>query len=143
MIVTCTIHHTHKQICINIASEQLQHHFNQHVFQLELEDCSREGMALDTISYPNNRPILDMFLEANEGLLALLDKESQFSLATDESLARKLHQTFGSKEGKIYHVLPNKGTSFGITHYTGYVRQFIISVFIVVVFVVRIYSHFI
>ena len=69
-----------------------------------------------------NGPILDVFLEKNVGLLALLNEESRFPQATDESLSLKLHKTLGAKEGSIYHAPPNMGTSFSISHYAGDVR---------------------
>lgn len=78
-------------------------------------------MVLETIRYTCNGPILDVFLEKNVGLLALLDEESRFPRATDQSLALKLHQSLGARDGGIYHAPPNKGTRFGIAHYAGYV----------------------
>lgn len=113
-------------MCINVANEQLQQHFNQQILQLELDECSSGGVALDNSLYACNGPILDLFLQKNVGLLALMDIESRLPQGTDQSLAFKLHQTLGDKEGAVYHVPPNKGTSFGISHYAGYVSISII-----------------
>ena len=109
------------QICINIANEQLQHYFNKHIFQWEQEECAKEGVALESIYFTCNQPILDVFLEKNVGLLALLDEESRFPRATDRSLSLKLHKTLGSKKGGIYVPPADKGTRFGVAHYAGYV----------------------
>ena len=54
-----------EQWCINIANEQLQHFFNQHVFQLELEEYAKEGVDGANISYVDNKPLL--VKEATEG----------------------------------------------------------------------------
>ncbi len=111
-------------MCINIANEQLQFYFNQHIFQWELEECAREGVALADIQYSNNTPVLDVFLARAGGLLALLDEESKFPGSTDKSLALKLHQSLGAKKGgEIYHTPLNQGTSFGVSHYAGYVSM--------------------
>lgn len=109
------------QMCINVANEQLQQYFNQRIFQWEQEECKKEGVSLDAISYTSNTPILDVFLAKNVGLLAVLDEESRFPKATDASLALKLHKTLGSKGAGIYVAPPNKGTKFGVAHYAGYV----------------------
>jgi myosin heavy subunit len=108
-------------MCINVANEQLQQYFNQHIFQWEQEECEKEGVVLGSISYTCNQPILDVFLGKNVGLLAILDEESRFPRATDKSLALKLHKTLGSKGAGIYVAPPNKGTTFGVSHYAGYV----------------------
>ena len=120
-------------MCINIANEQLQFFFNQHIFQWELEECSKEGVALPVVSFTSNAPILDMFLDRGAGLLALLDEESRFPRGSDTSLALKLHQGMGSKGGGVYRAPPNKGTSFGVAHYAGYVRVFVCTCVCVVV----------
>ncbi len=110
-------------MCINVANEQLQQYFNQHIFQWEKEECVKEGVALNSVCYVCNRPILDVFLAKNVGLLDILDEESKFMRATDASLALKLHKTLGTTKGTgIYVAPPNKGTTFGVAHYAGYVR---------------------
>ena len=50
------------QLCINLANEQLQSYFNQHIFDMELSDCREEGVSLADIHFTNNKPILDLFL---------------------------------------------------------------------------------
>ena len=39
----------------SLANEQLQHFFNQHVFELELEEYTREGIDTVHISYVDNK----------------------------------------------------------------------------------------
>jgi myosin heavy subunit len=38
-----------------LANEQLQHFFNQHVFELELEEYTREGIDTVHITYVDNK----------------------------------------------------------------------------------------
>lgn len=41
------------------------------------------------MEFADNRPVLDMFLAKPMGMLALLDEESRFPKATDQSLVGK------------------------------------------------------
>ncbi len=45
-----------------------------------------EGVDASLVEYEDNRPILDMFLQKPMGLLSLLDEESRFPQATDQTL---------------------------------------------------------
>ena len=78
-----------EQMCINVANEQLQNFFNQHIFKYELEEYKREGIDACNISFVDNQPLLDLFLKTPVGMLSLLDEESNFPRATDESLVAK------------------------------------------------------
>ncbi len=75
-----------EQLCINIANEQIQYYFNQHVFAWEMQEYMNEGIDGSDISFVDNRPVLDMFLAKPMGLLSLLDEESRFPKATDSTL---------------------------------------------------------
>jgi len=46
-----------------VANEQLQHHFNEHIFRWEQDECAKEGITMETISYCSNWPVVDLFLE--------------------------------------------------------------------------------
>ncbi len=227
-------HNSFEQMCINVANEQLQHHFNEHIFRWEQEECCMEGIAMENISYSSNWPVVNLFLQVwgsywcwihlpiaidiyththththtqththarthtriharthacthththacmhahththkgklrcehtarslawinvhsypkkaiwitvglwqyfycpccfflakrNLGLLDLVDEESRFPRASDRSLAIKLHNTYTTSlvEGReVYHAPQDKGPTFGVTHYAGYVSQ--------------------
>ncbi|KAG8124942.1 hypothetical protein E2320_020213, partial [Naja naja] len=75
-----------EQLCINIANEQIQFYFNQHIFALEQMEYHNEGIDAVLVDYEDNRPLLDMFLQKPVGLLSLLDEESRFPQATDLTL---------------------------------------------------------
>ena len=68
-----------EQLCINIANEQIQFYFNQHIFAWEQvnkkathycnsrlcttqEEYAREGVDLPHIHYEDNKPLLEMLL---------------------------------------------------------------------------------
>ncbi|KAB0362330.1 hypothetical protein FD754_006486, partial [Muntiacus muntjak] len=105
-----------EQLCINIANEQIQYYFNQHVFAFEQMEYQNEGIDAIPVEYEDNRPLLDMFLQKPLGLLALLDEESRFPQATDQTLVDKFEDNLRCK----YFWRP-KGMElcFGIQHYAG------------------------
>ncbi|PFX28944.1 Myosin-IIIa [Stylophora pistillata] len=110
-----------EQLCINIANEQVQFYFNQQIFSWELEEYRSEGISLERISFTDNRPVLDMFLQKPIGLLALLDEESRFPKATDFTLVEK----FNKKIDCAYYEQPKENDvfpSFVIAHYAGRVK---------------------
>lgn len=45
-----------------------------------------EEVDARVIEYEDNRPLLDLFLQKPMGLLSLLDEESRFPKATDQTL---------------------------------------------------------
>ncbi|XP_015708806.1 myosin-IIIa [Coturnix japonica] len=105
-----------EQLCINIANEQIQFYFNQHVFAWEQNEYLYEGVDARVIEYEDNRPLLDMFLQKPMGLLSLLDEESRFPQATDQTLVEKFEDNLKSK----YFWRPKRvDLTFGIYHYAG------------------------
>uniref|UniRef100_A0A3B4WK72 non-specific serine/threonine protein kinase n=1 Tax=Seriola lalandi dorsalis TaxID=1841481 RepID=A0A3B4WK72_SERLL len=105
-----------EQLCINIANEQIQFYFNQHIFALEQMEYQSEGVDASLVEYEDNRPILDMFLQKPMGLLSLLDEESRFPQATEQTLVDKFEDNLRCK----YFWIPKRvELCFGIQHYAG------------------------
>ncbi|XP_073490036.1 myosin-IIIb isoform X1 [Aquarana catesbeiana] len=105
-----------EQLCINIANEQIQFYFNQHIFALEQMEYQSEGIDAALVKYEDNRPLLDMFLQKPMGLLSLLDEESRFPQATDQTLVDKFEDNLRFK----YFWRPKcVELCFGIQHYAG------------------------
>ncbi|XP_078002285.1 myosin-IIIb [Phascolarctos cinereus] len=105
-----------EQLCINIANEQIQYYFNQHIFALEQMEYQNEGIDATVVEYEDNRPLLDMFLQKPMGLLSLLDEESRFPQATDLTLVDKFEDNLRCK----YFWRPKRvELCFGIQHYAG------------------------
>ena len=50
------------------------------------QEYKNEGIDGSTVTFVDNRQVLDMFLAKPVGLLALLDEESHFPKATDQTL---------------------------------------------------------
>uniref|UniRef100_A0A8D8XJS4 non-specific serine/threonine protein kinase n=1 Tax=Cacopsylla melanoneura TaxID=428564 RepID=A0A8D8XJS4_9HEMI len=109
-------HNSFEQLCINIANEQLQYYFNQHVFTWEQQEYMAEGIPVDLIEYTDNRPVLDLLLSRPMGLLALLDEESRFTRSTDRTLIEKFHANL---RNKLYVRPKSNALCFGIQHFAG------------------------
>ncbi|KAG7231250.1 hypothetical protein INR49_012081 [Caranx melampygus] len=78
-----------EQLCINIANEQIQFYFNQHIFAWE------------------QKPM---------GMLSLLDEESRFPQATDQTLVEKFEDNLKTKS---FWRPKRVDLGFGIHHYAG------------------------
>ncbi|XP_053428738.1 myosin-IIIa [Nycticebus coucang] len=105
-----------EQLCINIANEQIQYYFNQHVFAWEQNEYLNEDVDARVIEYEDNRPLLDMFLQKPVGLLSLLDEESRFPKASDQTLIEKFE---GNLKSQYFWRPKRMELSFGIHHFAG------------------------
>eukprot|EP00929_Paragymnodinium_shiwhaense_P013635 TRINITY_DN121480_c0_g1_i1.p1 TRINITY_DN121480_c0_g1~~TRINITY_DN121480_c0_g1_i1.p1 ORF type:complete len:1589 (+),score=477.23 TRINITY_DN121480_c0_g1_i1:91-4857(+) len=108
-----------EQLMINLSNEHLQQHYNNTIFQAELEECAREGVDAhqslrDAVASVDNSESLTL-IDGKGGVLDLLDEAMIVPKATDE--------TFMSKVLKVTHkrlILPKiKGLTFGIKHFAG------------------------
>ncbi|XP_062521187.1 myosin-IIIb-like [Corticium candelabrum] len=109
-----------EQLCINVANEQLQYYFNQHIFAWEQEEYRKEGIDIKSITFVDNKPLVDLFLQRPVGLFHLLDEESRFPRATDKTLVEKLNKQLGGLV-EMYVAMKGGDQRFGIIHYAGQV----------------------
>ncbi|XP_061682325.1 si:zfos-588f8.1 isoform X2 [Syngnathoides biaculeatus] len=109
-----------EQFCINYANEQLQYYFNHHIFNLEQEEYQAEGITWHNIDYIDNVGCIHLISKKPTGLLYLLDEESNFPHATDETLLAKFKQ---QHQGNKYFVsTPVMEPAFVIQHFAGKVK---------------------
>lgn len=66
-----------EQLCINLANEALQQHFNVNIFQHEMEIYESEGIIIPDLSYNDNQDVLDLIMKKPKGLIPMLDEEGQ------------------------------------------------------------------
>ncbi|KAM4688660.1 unconventional myosin-X [Discoglossus pictus] len=105
-----------EQFSINYANEKLQEYFNKHIFSLEQLEYSREGLVWQDIDWIDNGECLDL-IEKKLGLLALINEESYFPRATDNTLLEKLHNQHANNH---FYVKPRVAVhNFGVKHYAG------------------------
>ena len=112
----------------------MQRFLNQHIYDLEIADCRDEGIEPIEINYTDNHLVIETFLnvrrflcsvtlirrsffQKHSGILAILDEESRFPQATDQTLATKLHHGPGVQFNDVYSIPKDNGTSFTIRHY--------------------------
>eukprot|EP00003_Mantamonas_plastica_P003813 TRINITY_DN1299_c0_g1_i7.p2 TRINITY_DN1299_c0_g1~~TRINITY_DN1299_c0_g1_i7.p2 ORF type:complete len:255 (+),score=114.09 TRINITY_DN1299_c0_g1_i7:1365-2129(+) len=107
-----------EQLCINYANEKLQQLFNNHIFKQEQAAYKEEGVVWEDVDFVDNEETLAL-IESKMGILSLLDEESRFPKATDETLISKLHQHHGKHNS--YDSLNSAKDSFGVVHYAGQV----------------------
>ncbi|XP_078137393.1 myosin-IIIa [Sander vitreus] len=105
-----------EQLCINIANEQIQFYFNQHIFAWEQDEYLNEEVDARMIEYEDNRHLLDLFLQKPMGMLSLLDEESRFPQATDQTLVEKFGDNLKTKS---FWRPRRVDLGFGIHHYAG------------------------
>merc|ERR1712223_1036590 len=108
-----------EQICINFVNEKLQQFFNQHMFVLEQEEYVREGLEWGNVDFGMDlQKCLTMF-EKPMGLLAILEEESLFPKATDQSFAGKLHENLLGKCENFQKAnpRPDPNAHFAVVHY--------------------------
>uniref|UniRef100_A0A8D3CG79 Myosin X n=1 Tax=Scophthalmus maximus TaxID=52904 RepID=A0A8D3CG79_SCOMX len=105
-----------EQFNINYANEKLQEYFNKHIFSLEQLEYNKEGLVWVDINWMDNGECLDL-IEKKLGLLALMNEESHFPKATDDTLLEKLHSQHSKNP---FYVKPRVAVHFfGVRHYAG------------------------
>uniref|UniRef100_A0A8D0L6U4 Myosin IXB n=1 Tax=Sphenodon punctatus TaxID=8508 RepID=A0A8D0L6U4_SPHPU len=109
-----------EQFCINYANEQLQYYFNQHIFKLEQEEYQSEGIAWHNIDYTDNVACIHLISKKPTGLFYLLDEESNFPHATNQTLLAKFKQQH--EENKFFVATPVMEPAFIIQHFAGKVK---------------------
>lgn len=110
-----------EQLCINYANESLQQFFVHHIFKMEQEYYTKEGINWKNIAFIDNQEVLDMLAQKPMNLLSLIDEESKFPKGTDYSMLAKLNTTHGRKS---YFAKPKSELEpyFGVVHFAGTVR---------------------
>ena len=102
-----------EQICINLANESLQFFFNEHIFRLELDEFSREGLGTMDMKYEDNQPIIDLFNGKPLSIIKLLNEESKLQSSSASSLSQKMQMHLNSRHLKCGQ------SEFTVTHYAG------------------------
>ncbi|XP_037817596.1 myosin heavy chain, muscle isoform X6 [Lucilia sericata] len=114
-----------EQLCINFTNEKLQQFFNHHMFVLEQEEYKREGIDWAFIDFGMDLLACIDLIEKPMGILSILEEESMFPKATDQTFAEKLTNTHLGKSAPFQKPKPPKpgqqAAHFAIGHYAGVV----------------------
>merc|ERR1711970_163662 len=108
-----------EQICINFCNEKLQQFFNHHMFVLEQEEYKKEGIDWVFVDFGMDLQKCITMFEKPMGLLAILEEESLFPKATDETFTRKLHENLLGKCENFAKASPkpDPNAHFAVVHY--------------------------
>ncbi|XP_055547311.1 myosin heavy chain, muscle isoform X24 [Wyeomyia smithii] len=114
-----------EQLCINFTNEKLQQFFNHHMFVLEQEEYKREGINWAFIDFGMDLLACIEMIEKPMGILSILEEESMFPKATDQTFAEKLMTNHLGKSPPFQKPKPPKpgcqAAHFAIGHYAGVV----------------------
>ncbi|KAG6372968.1 myosin II heavy chain [Boletus reticuloceps] len=124
---------TYEQLLINFTNEKLQQFFNHHMFVLEQEEYSREGIEWDYVNFKLDlQPTIDLIEGGGStiGILSCLDEECIMPKATDLTFTEKVHSLWSGDlapgeqphPGRAKYSLPKFDQGFIITHYAGRVE---------------------
>ncbi|KIH63296.1 myosin head, partial [Ancylostoma duodenale] len=119
-------HNSFEQLWINFVNEKLQQFFNHHMFVLEQEEYSREGIQWEFIDFGLDLQACIELIEKPLGVISMLDEECIVPKATDLTLASKLNDQHLGKHPNFQKPRPPKGKQaeahLAIVHYAGTVR---------------------
>ncbi|XP_024080488.1 myosin heavy chain, muscle isoform X34 [Cimex lectularius] len=114
-----------EQLCINFTNEKLQQFFNHHMFVLEQEEYTREGIEWAFIDFGMDLAACIELIEKPMGILSILEEESMFPKATDKTFEDKLNTNHLGKSPNFQKPKPPKpgcqAAHFAIGHYAGVV----------------------
>ncbi|KAL6426909.1 hypothetical protein ACFW04_009267 [Cataglyphis niger] len=112
-----------EQLCINFTNEKLQQFFNHHMFVLEQEEYTREGIEWAFIDFGMDLLACIDLIEKPMGILSILEEESMFPKATDKTFEEKLNNNHLGKSPNFLKPKPPKPgqqpAHFAIGHYAG------------------------
>jgi myosin heavy subunit len=108
-----------EQVCINLANETLQNHYNTVIFTQDMEECRAEGIDTASVVFYDNQPCLDLIC-GKVSILALLDEECVLGKGSDDGFCDKVITTFKS-HANLIPPKTEKGV-FTIRHYAGDVK---------------------
>ncbi|XP_011506375.1 PREDICTED: myosin heavy chain, muscle isoform X4 [Ceratosolen solmsi marchali] len=112
-----------EQLCINFTNEKLQQFFNHHMFVLEQEEYTKEGIEWSFIDFGMDLVACIELIEKPMGILSILEEESMFPKATDKTFEEKLNNNHLGKSPNFLKPKPPKpgqqAAHFAIGHYAG------------------------
>ena len=114
-----------EQLCINLANEHLQQHFNEQVLRYEQEEYSKEGIDWTFVDFKDNQEVLDLILGKGAktnlaGIMPILDECCRLPKTTASDFAHSLKTKLDTDDTISFH--KKWPTCFEVNHYAGPVR---------------------
>ena len=117
-----------EQLCINLANETLQEHYNHFIFTMDMKECEEEGIDVSSVVFEDNKACLDLLANGKSCIFNTLDDvcRQTSDKTTDLSFLELINQNFlptKTNKGNPY-MLPiavkkDQKPSFKIRHYAG------------------------
>ncbi|KAH9423690.1 hypothetical protein DERP_005271 [Dermatophagoides pteronyssinus] len=104
-----------EQLCINYANEMMFNYYIKCIFKLEQAEYMKEKIEWKNIDYPDNQSIINLISKKPIGILSLLEDESNFPKASDNSFLEKCHYNHALND--IYSRARMNTLEFGIKHF--------------------------
>ncbi|XP_067914739.1 myosin-4-like [Heterodontus francisci] len=111
-----------EQLCINFTNEKLQQFFNHHMFVLEQEEYTKEGIEWEFIDFGMDLAACIELIEKPMGIFSILEEECMFPKATDMTFKNKLYDQHLGKSVNFQKPRVTKGKTeahFSLIHYAG------------------------
>jgi len=117
-------HNGFEQFLINYCNEVLQQQFNDFVFEAEQKEYEKEQILWSFVSFPDNKKCIEMIETRGQGILSLLDEQTVFPNASDNSFSDKIHDQLGKAYPKHFGSTPELKVNhcFVVHHYAGSIR---------------------
>jgi myosin heavy subunit len=110
-----------EQLCINYANERLQQFFNNHIFKLEQEEYSKEGIDFNQVEFKDNNEIINLIDDPKNSIFSFLDSEALLANGSDENFHKKIYKSLSDHESLLEKI----EEYIGIEHYAGEVYYYI------------------
>lgn len=105
-----------EQLCINYANEKLHEQFNHHLFKVEQEEYSKEGVPWADIKFIDNLDCIKL-IEDKGGIIEMINEEVKLPKGSDKDLLFKIEKNHG--KNPFVGFKPLKKDVFEIVHYAG------------------------
>ena len=111
-----------EQLCINLANEHLQQHFNFQVLRHEQEEYTKEGIDWKFIDFQDNQEVLDTIVGTGgknklSGIMPILDECCRLPRTTAADFCFSLKDKLGSNSSMMFH--KKHPHCFEVRHYAG------------------------
>merc|ERR1712110_708378 len=112
---------TLEQLMINFVNEKLQQYFNHHMFVLEQEEYMRERIEWVSVDFGMDLAKCINLFEKPMGILPILEEETIYPKASDETFEAKLKATHLGKHDSFVRAQSktDKDAHFACVHYAG------------------------
>lgn len=111
-----------EQLCINYTNERLQQFFNHHMFVLEQEEYTTEGINWEMMNFGLDLQACIDLIEKPMGIFSILEEECIVPKASDKTFQEKLLKIHFGKHpnfGKPKFMKGKQEAHFDLHHYAG------------------------